>query len=233
MTVLVDYDNVPKAITRLGISHVVSSIVSRIDPIEMGDGNRHITIRLYGGWYDNNRFTQRAQNLSADIANKFPSTSVLADGSASVFVRCEMAYSLLADPSNHLFHTFRQRGIPEGLKADHPAMCGCTQQQCPIIHTYNFITNQVCIQCRTIAPKDILYRGEQKLVDTMLTSDLIFSSRSGGGLCVVSSDDDLWPGIVTTLKSGATVVHLHTKAGAKTPTFYSRVAGNTYIERNL
>jgi hypothetical protein len=233
MIVLVDYDNIEKPMIRLGVSHVVNSIISKINPTDVGTGNRHVTIRFYGGWYENNRFTNRAQALSLDIARDFPATSYLADKTTAVIVKCELAYSLLADPGNHLFHTFRSKGVPDGLKAEHPGLCGCTQHLCPIIETYNFVSNGRCSKCGTVSPKDIFYRGEQKLVDTMLTSDLIFSSKVSNRLCVVSSDDDFWPGIVTTLKSGSNIVHIHTKAGRRTPTFYSKSAGSAYTERNL
>lgn len=233
MIVLVDYDNIEKQLIRLGVSHVVNAIISKINPADVGVGDRHITIRLYGGWYENSRFTSRAQKLSVDITKDFPATSYLSDKTSAVIVKCELAYSLLADPGNHLFHTFRARGVPDGLKADHPGLCGCTRLRCPIIETYKFVSNGKCTECGTISPNDIFYRGEQKLVDTMLTADLIFSSKASNYICVVSSDDDFWPGIVTTLKSGSNIVHLHTKAGMRTPSFYSKLAGSAYVERNL
>lgn len=231
MTILVDYDNLEADAKRLGISFIVNSIVSKIVPLEVADGNR-ITIRLYGGWYENTRFTIRAQELSIEINQKFPTTALLSDGDSKVIVRCEIAYSLLSDPGNHLFHTYRPRGVPEGLKANHPGHKNCTNNRCPIVETYKFVTNQICSQC-SITPKEIFYKGEQKLVDTMLTSDLIFSSNSTKNLCIVSSDDDFWPGIITTLRSGSTVIHLHTKNGASTPLIYSRTAGKSYFERHI
>lgn len=232
MTILVDYDNVEKALTRLGIVHVVNSIVTLISPIEIGTGTR-IMVRLYGGWYENNRFTNRAQDISVDIAKHFPMPCYLSDKATQMVVSCEMAYSLLADPGNHLFHTFRPRGVPEGLKAEHPALCGCRLRHCPIIETFKFVSNGKCSQCGTISPKDIFYRGEQKLVDTMLTSDLVFSSNPSTSLCIVSSDDDFWPGIATSLKTGGGIIHIHTKPGMKTPPMYSKSAGTAYRERNL
>ena len=49
----------------------------------------------------------------------------------------------------------------------------------------------------------------QKLVDTMLTADLIQVSRPAAThIAVVTSDDDLWPGIYTALSQGATVHHV-------------------------
>lgn len=231
MIIFVDYDNIEYNILRLGITYVVNRIISKIDSSEV-DGNRRMTIRLYGGWYEQNRFTLKAQNLSADIAANYPNTALLSDNLTSVIVNCEMAYSILADPTNHLFSTFRPRGIPMGLKAKHPASCGCSTPNCPIVAIHNFIRNNRCPMCNSIRPEDIFHRGEQKLVDTMLTSDLIFSSNQLVNLGVVSSDDDFWPGIKTTLANGKIVIQLHTR-NRYTPTPYTRTTIRNYFQRQL
>ena len=229
MVILIDYDNIDNALTRLGVHYIISKIVSKIDPHEISSGNRIIT-RLYGGWYENNNFTRRAQTLSGDIILNFPTVLTLSDNSTSIVVNCELALSMLADPTNHLFHTYRPRGIPEGLQVFHPSMLGCTDPSCPLIATYDFLTKDSCIKCGKIKPRDLFYRGEQKLVDTMLTSDLIYSVNQPSNLCIVSSDDDFWPGIMTSLTLGKKVIHLHTR-NRHTPRFYSRNAGNQYIQK--
>lgn len=231
MIILVDYDNIDKSILRHGISHVASRIVSKLDPADV-DSNRHIAIRLYGGWYENTRFTHKAQLLSADIIASFPNTALLSDSFTTVIVNCEMAYSILADPTNHLFSTYRPRGIPMGLNAKHPSSCGCTTANCPLVATHNFLRNNICTVCNSIRPEDIFYRGEQKLVDTMLTSDLIFSSNQSANLGVVSSDDDFWPGIKTTLANGKKIIQLHTR-NRNTPSFYTRTTTSNYIQKQL
>ena len=232
MIILVDYDNIEIAILRLGIVHVVDRIVSRIDPTEV-DVNRRIRIRLYGGWYLNDSLTHRAQELSTDISTNFPDTKSLSDDSTKVIVSCEMAYSILADPTNHLFSTFRPRGIPGGLKAYNPTTsCGCININCPIVTTHDFLKNNICSVCNTVKPKDVFYRGEQKLVDTMLTSDLIFSSNQPSNLGVVSSDDDFWPGIKTTLANGKKVIQFHTR-NRTTPNSYTRTTYSNYIQKQL
>lgn len=231
MIILVDYDNIESNLTRLGIQYTATKIVSKINPNEVTSGN-HILIRLYGGWYEISRFTHKAQNLSSDISAIFPMVLTLSDNNTTVIVNCEMAYSLLADPTNHLLYTFRPRGMPEGLKARPPIRCGCTDPTCPLIAVYDFINNDGCSKCNIIKPKDIFYRGEQKLVDTMLTSDLIYLSNQPNNLCIVSSDDDFWPGIITTLMYGKKIIHLHTRTRT-TPTHYSRNAGTNYIQKNL
>jgi len=232
MLILVDYDNVDSNITRLGIVHVVNRILSKIDSSEISS-NRRVTIRLYGGWYEQNNFTRRAQNLSADISANFPGTSILSDNSTSVIVNCEMAYSILADPTNHLFHTYRSRGVPSGLRVNHPSQCGCTNSSCPLVATYNFVRTKNCSTCNRIKLDDLLYRAEQKLVDTMLTSDLIFSANQPINVAIVSSDDDFWPGIKTSINYGKKVIQIHTRSRL-TPTYYTRTtAHNFYVQKQL
>ncbi len=232
MIILVDYDNIQTSILRLGAVHVVNRIVSKIDSMEV-DSNHRITIRLYGGWYLNNNFTHKAQALSAEISANFPNTAMLSDNSTSVIIKCEMAYSILADPTNHLFSTFRPRGMPWGLKAHNPTTsCGCSNSSCPIVATHHFLQNNKCGVCNTVKPEDVFYRGEQKLVDTMLTSDLIFSSNQPANLGVVSSDDDFWPGIKTTLVNGKKVIQLHTRSRT-TPSSYTRTTLSNYIQKQL
>lgn len=231
MVIFVDYDNIDYEIRRHGVIHVVNRILTKIDPSEI-DNNKRITVRLYGGWYERNNFTQRAQNLASDITLGFPTILKLADNSTSAIVNCEMAYSILADPTNHLFSTYRPRGIPYGLSANHPLNTGCHNTNCPIIDTYNFIQNNKCSSCNSIKPSDIFYRGEQKLVDTMLTTDLIFSTQTSENVALVSSDDDFWPGIKTSICFGKKIIHIHTK-NRQTPDFYTRTTYLNYIQKQL
>lgn len=232
MVVLIDYDNIHRAILRRGIDYVISRVFSKINPVEMT--GRHAIVRLYGGWYQGSSFTRRAQDLATNIAAFFPTTILLSDNRTSVIVRCEMAYSILADPTNHLFHTYRTRGIPTGLSAMHPSSCGCTMgTRCPQIETYNFITNDICSTCNTLKPERMLYRSEQKLVDTMLTSDLIYSSSGSDNLVLVSSDDDFWPGIKTTIVNGGKVIQIHTRGGRTTPSCYTHTTSSNYIQKQL
>jgi hypothetical protein len=231
MFVFVDYDNIDRALTRRGVLYIISKIISRIDPQDISSGNR-ISVRLYGGWYENNIFTRLAQALSTDIRSCFPTVLTLSDNRTSVVVNCEMAFSLLSDPTNHLFHTYRPRAIPDGIRVRHPSMQGCFDPSCPLTTVYDFFTNDACGLCGRIRPRDLLYLGTQKLVDTMLTSDLIYSFNHPSTLCLVSSDDDFWPGIMTSLTLGKRVVQIHTR-NRLTPHFYTTNAGINYIQKHL
>ncbi len=66
-----------------------------------------------------------------------------------------------------------------------------------------------------------LSKWEQKLVDTLLVTDLLhLAHTSAEPVAVVSTDDDMWPGIRLALLKGVQVVHIHPVPGRGTPTHY-------------
>jgi hypothetical protein len=71
----------------------------------------------------------------------------------------------------------------------------------------------------------------------MLTADLIQLTLAGDKIIgIVSSDDDLWPGIMSSLLRGATLLHIHTKPGWRTAGHYLTTLGSNsprYIQSNV
>ncbi|MBK7374298.1 MAG: hypothetical protein IPJ02_01605 [Chitinophagaceae bacterium] len=116
--ILIDYDNLKTVDKRQGLLYVIEKVIKKINPPEIKGVN--IEIRLYGGWYENNNLTRLAQGLSIEISANFPARMYLSDSSTSVIVRVEMAYSLISEPLKHLFHTFRIRSAPNGLRCKNP-----------------------------------------------------------------------------------------------------------------
>jgi hypothetical protein len=67
----------------------------------------------------------------------------------------------------------------------------------------------------------LLSRPEQKMIDTLLVTDLTYlSTRKATVIAVVSTDDDMWPGIRQALLNGARVMHIHPVPGRATPTHF-------------
>jgi hypothetical protein len=231
--ILVDYDNIPKIDQLKGLYYIADSLLNKLSPVEI-QRVHNITIRLYGGWYEKNRLTHKAQNLTAEINYRFPDTLKLSDNRTRVIVHMELAYSLLCDPKNHLLDTYRFRGKPNGLKCHNPLSSGCgNTTNCPVTHVFNFINSGFCSHCGIVKADDIIYKGEQKLVDSMLISDLIYLSTLGNQeVSIASSDDDIWPGIVTSLALGKTVYHFQLKPRV-TPLHYTRKAGKNYLQKIL
>lgn len=65
---------------------------------------------------------------------------------------------------------------------------------------------------------DVLVRDEQKMVDTLLVADIALHTFATGAsdLVVVSSDIDMWPGVLLAVQAGCHVTHIHTKSGWRT-----------------
>jgi uncharacterized LabA/DUF88 family protein len=76
----------------------------------------------------------------------------------------------------------------------------------------------------------IFVKDEQKLIDTMLVADLVYLATSNRQECrvaVVSSDDDMLPGIRTAVNAGARVFQIHTAANYLTEQSYVRGLSST------
>jgi len=236
MYILVDYSNVRSADRRRGAVYIVDRVLSALGYNNL-QGQRNILVRLYDGWYENQTLTRRAQQVAAEVLADFPTLRRFSDGhnTASVVVNVELAYSLLIDPSTHLWHTFRRRKAPADLQCHHPLTAGCSIAPCALAPMHAFFINSSCpVPGCNVTPSDLMYRNEQKLVDTMIVSDLLFLYlQTTQDLAIVSSDDDMWPAISTAIQFGFKVIHVHTIASHRTPTFYSRSPRPGYTEINL
>ena len=233
MDVFVDYNNVPSADRNRGLVYVIDKIIGILGFTHLHADSR-LAFRLYDGWYLNRTPTRHAQAVSAEMLAHFPLTRTISDATraATLIVNAELAYSLKIDPATHLWHTFRQRGYPNGLGCHNPVSVGCTAPTCTLMPMHSFIATQRCpVAGCGIVPNKLLYKNEQKLVDTMLASDLLFLHiQKQPKVVVVSSDDDMWPAIKTVLDLGMTVYHIHTHSGRRTPSFYSHRPRPSYTE---
>ena len=191
-------------------------------------------MRLYGGWYEQHYPTRKAHDLETDIQVNFPRRmNITKNGDRhSLIIIVEIAYALCIDPRTHLFSTYRPRGIHARLRCHHPNALGCNDPSCPLIDVYNFISTGSCnTQCCNISSEDMIYRGEQKLVDTMVVCDMIHLAEKEDRVILVSSDDDFWPGIKTAIIMGTHIIHIHTR-NRHVPTYYSgNIGQSNYSQR--
>ena len=232
MDVLIDYDNIPPHHRRRGISNMVMSILEAL-PESLLPHGADIAIRLYGGWYESSRLSRVAQTLTGEIADYSPAIISLGTSGEHRFVRVfvELARSLLIDPSRIIPDTYRVKGTPRNLRPKEFPYEGCAHDaKCPLIGAYQLLQTGQCpaIEC-LVRVTDVIERHEQKLVDTMLTVDLIQATSSDiTDIVVVTSDDDLWPGIRTAIFSGVCVHHIHTQKRQRTPVHYSANVDKNY-----
>ena len=220
-----------------GLSNLVPAIL-RILPDGVPHHGEDVTVRLYGGWYEASRLTKSAQRLTREIATHFPAAVTIhrSADSVTVKVRVELARSLRINPGKDLLHTFRRRGVPAGLVAQRHPFRGCSDHtNCLLGPVRTLLSRRQCqnTSCTTRI-EDVVARSEQKLVDSMIVADLIFAAVSGEKvIVVVSTDDDLLPGIATAVQMGTELYHVHPKLGRTTHKVYRDILPATYHELAL
>ena len=224
MIVLVDYDNL--RLGRRSLQYFVARLVDGLGTWCLRE--RSIRCRLYGGWFDGNRLSTGAQRLAEEMERMFPRRMRLLDGRRAVRLRVTMEFArgLIGDTVDFT-HTYRRRSLPAGLRCATPPFAECGHEaDCAVRGLTSFVNESKCPhpQCE-VTPRSILWRGEQKLVDSMLVADLIQLGRTASEVIVlVSSDDDMWPGLRAALLHNARVVHVT----ARTPRQYQSLTTKRY-----
>lgn len=240
--VLVDYDNLGSFRNAKTLDAVVRHIESRI-PNQFMDGISRVEVRLYGGWTTGRSLTRQAQVLGAEIQSQFPATTQRLDPTGKLVTRIltvAFARSGLFLPSEDLADTFMPRRSARDVKVNPSGWRTCASpQKCKLAPIESFLRDKQC-DCGScgVTPQDLLYRDEQKQVDTLLVADMAeLTLRQGTRkLAVVSSDADMWPGVLLCLTAGASVCQIHTSPGGSTkPVLMSNLArlGATYNQTSI
>lgn len=211
----IDYDNLNEDKKRKGLLDLATrALMSLRIPTQKTTGR--CELRVYGGWYNETTLTPLAQKIIAEIGREFPAVLPFQGATGApgkISVSAELARSLEAEPTHHLFNTFRQKSAPRSLKCTHPLTKGCNDPECPLVLLPGLFDTEQCPRSGcTIQLRDLLFRREQKLVDTMLACDMIHASRlKCDFIILVSSDDDLLPAIRIALLDGTPFARLHPK----------------------
>ena len=225
MIVLVDYDNL--RLRQRGLLYFVKQLVGKVG-VSWSSRETSIRCRLYGGWFDGRRLSKRAQRLVPELKDHFPRRMAISVKSrvVHVLVTMELAESLVGDKIK-LTHTYRPRSLPADIACVSPPFPQCARPtDCTLSGLAPFVNNNECPSPRCdVTPTSVLWRGEQKLVDSMLVVDLVrLSQTAKEPIVLVSSDDDMWPGIRAALLTGARVLHVSTRK----PQQYQRLTTSTY-----
>ncbi len=204
-------------------------------PIDLSATRGICDVRLYGGWYEGVDMSQLAQKLTVSIQNEFPTIIRLPRDRriVSLTTNAELAFALLEEPTHHLFHTYRKKGRPGNIRVQSPATIGCLDTSCPLPLVKKILGTGRCPTHTCIGVgDDLVYRNEQKIVDTMLTCDLIYATNLNYDcVVIISGDDDFLPPIRTALLRGTTVARIHPKASSQRASFPA--AGARFIEMEL
>jgi uncharacterized LabA/DUF88 family protein len=207
-------------------------------PSNVGEPGLRVAVRLYGGWFEQSRLTKRAQDLLAEMAKSFPMMVQVGRGedSRKTIVQVTLARALVVEPQYELPNTYRLRGVPPLLSpAQLPLRRCANMSHCRLVDTLSLLATGLCPGSGCSVPIDrVMTKPEQKLVDTMLTADLVSLSHSSCQVVVVvSTDDDLLPGIRVALHQGLIVHHVHTDKSRRTPKHYLRGIGENYHQYSI
>lgn len=229
MLVLVDYDNVPEADRRTGVDHVVRKLLALVpNPLLAGARPR---VRLYGGWYEGDRLTKLGQRLSGEIRAVSPVRLVPPAGSAAVLADVELVFSTLVHPRTLVGNTYREQTIRDGIRCEASPWLQCADKlNCPMASLNGFFEGSGCAHTSCVVrPRDVLKRKEQKVVDTMIVADLaVAESCDYKNLCVLSRDDDIWPGLCLAALKATNLVHVTTASSTRVPKYYSVLTSPRY-----
>ena len=215
LAIFIDYDNLLDGHKTSGILDVATKALLQI-PFSSSIVRGTCDIRIYGGWYEGHAMTKRAQDLVVAIGNEFPAIIRVPNQTGEIVLltaNAELAVSMMEEPSHHLFQTYRKKGKPCNLRVQQPAEVGCTDPACPLPVAKRLLKSGSCpISSCVVTAADLVYRHEQKIVDTMLACDMIYApSQDYNQLILVSGDDDFLPPLRTVLLRGTPVARFHPK----------------------
>lgn len=232
MKALVDFGNIPPSVVHNGPRALAIKIADRL--VQSSDAApQRLHLRLYGGWYEDSSPTPLAENLARTLDSAFPfpyrpvrhrtTTGPAESASSLMLINAELAYATLAEPNHHLLNTYRKKGCPAGLRGTDPIEAGCTDPSCGLRYLPKLLKKGSCpADACAVRAHSLISRGEQKLVDVMLASDLLFlvTTRPSDAITLVSSDHDLWPAIRQAIVLSGQIVHIQPKLGQQAPAYY-------------
>lgn len=221
--IFIDYDNLLPTQKTAGILDAVTKVMIQI-PLGAVTTRAKCDVRVYGGWYEGTQITRRAQEVAVEIQRDFPKVIRLpvSDRSQiSVSTSAELAVALLQEPGHHLFNTYRRKGKPANVRVTEKSEVGCNDTGCILPLMKKFLNSGNCPKASCdVAAGDLIYRDEQKIVDTMLTCDLIHAgSGDADRVILVSGDDDFLPPLRTILLRGTAAVRFHPKPNYQRASF--------------
>lgn len=201
--VIVDFNNVFRgsitSITKQQYETFFSDVIQRILSFS-SEMPSEILIRLYGGWYESNNLTNNASDVLSkiELVDLFPIilNKNKIDGSIEI---ANIQFGL----NKIWYNTIQEKaGLPrlridENYQSDR---CSLNKLLCPVHILRKFVQKKQTIcqneGCSTVHNK-VFYRREQKMVDTMMTCDIISysSERNVSSVYVITDDVDLFPGM--------------------------------------
>ncbi|MEW8288369.1 MAG: NYN domain-containing protein [Candidatus Thiodiazotropha endolucinida] len=235
-SVFIDYDNLSPLQKDAGVLDVVTKALVQI-PMDGVAQRTSCDVRVYGGWYEGTNITRLAEKVTVEIQNDFPKVIRLPApndaGHVYVTTNAELAVALLQEPGHHLFNTYRKKGKPANVRVVKPSVIGCSNDDCILPKVKKILATGRCpVDSCTTNEGRLVYRHEQKIVDTMLTCDLIHSANGvSDRIVLISGDDDFLPPLRTVMLKGVDAIRFHPKPSQRRTEF--PVGGARLLEMEL
>lgn len=208
-SVFIDYDNLGRMLQQQGLLSVIQKILMVIKH-DTSFKRVKCSLRIYGGWYENDEITSLAQVVIREIENDFPYSFHYEKWAFSI--DAEIALTTMEEPNHHLLNTFRRKDKVQNVRIKKQDDVGCTDPNCLILQVKKLLKTGKCPRNGCSVEDVLLYRNEQKIVDTMLSCDIVYSSVLNKNLVVVvSSDDDFIPPIRSIALRGIPTYRCHPK----------------------
>jgi uncharacterized LabA/DUF88 family protein len=196
--IFIDYDNLQEEHKEEGILSIIQKVLSKIsfNAENKAENKIDVEVRIYGGWYEDEQMTRKAQDLSATIQDIFPKMLKLPENRTHIFnIKTALAFALLQEPDRHIFNTFRKKGNLKNIRVENQQNVNCENNDCVLPKIKKLIRTGKCFKLG--CDKDnLVYRYEQKIIDTMLSSDMIYAADILADIIIlISGDDDFLPPI--------------------------------------
>ncbi len=229
--ILIDFDNVTISASsfledlQTLVTHVVNRLMEKADFLDKVKSGEHIKVRLYGGWFDGNKTTRQAQDITAGIG-AFP-IHLKSPDRIPFEVDCERADRMLAQPNEPLYCTYRE--VDFAPKLDVRRMY-CCEKGIDVSEYLNEFSgySTTCPSCKKRWKRPLLLGHVQKMVDAMIFCDLNFLLRDiDNKVALVSSDADMLPVLFQAEADKRKVYYLRemTNEGGAYAQYHARLLG--------
>jgi hypothetical protein len=217
---LVDFDNCVRrgqqdlaSQLRAWLTHTVGTIVSADAHLD------HVLVRLYGGWMQGGVLSRAGSEVAGALPQADPFPSRRPDGRV-MSGTVELALGLAESPGRVFDDTVRRKNSAPRLRRDREGLngkCHDDTATCSIkmIARFTAATHRLCPtpSCGVTSGEAFLIQ-EQKMVDTMMTCDVLYLSQDPTLVAtyVATDDTDLLPPLIAaaTRRSGsATLISPH------------------------
>lgn len=201
--VLVDYDNAFPPGRALSDEEIALEVVHWLQKLSaMHPKVDRFEVRLYGGWYDESDLSRHGGDV-ARVMTFMPEFPMSVQGGRILRGHISLAVNPLgASTTAPLLGTYRQRGSLPRIRLTrqpYPDACAQIDASCPaaILRSFTKHSRRECpVDSCSLVASDAFVVHEQKMVDTLLATDILTAGRPPSDyamVVVVSGDSDFVP----------------------------------------